>query len=75
MDKNNNDTDQNDPKVKVILTFILKKVILVSKSTVDLRSWSRARSDAGKLVYNNIFEINLAYSENWGKKIQLYLKC
>lgn len=30
-------------------TFILKKVMLVSRSTVDLRSWRRALSVAGKL--------------------------
>lgn len=36
------------------LTFILKNVILVSKSTVDFRSWRRARSEAGKLFCREI---------------------
>lgn len=31
------------------ITFILKNVILVNRSTVDLRSCRRARSEAGKL--------------------------
>lgn len=33
------------------LTFILKKVMLVSKSTVDFKSWSRSGLPAGKLFY------------------------
>ena len=34
---------------KAALTFILKKVMLVSRSTVDLRSWSLSGLLAGKL--------------------------
>lgn len=33
-------------------TFILKKVILVRRSTVDFRSWSLSGLLAGKLFYS-----------------------
>ena len=34
-------------------TFMRKNVMLVRRSTVDLRSWSLAGSDAGNVFYNN----------------------
>jgi len=40
-------------------TFILKNVMLVSRSTVDFRSWRRSGFPAGKLSWNKTEENNM----------------
>lgn len=47
-----------------LLTFIRKKVMLVRRSTVDLRSWSLSGLLAGKLFCWK-GEERLGYEEGW----------
>lgn len=62
------------------LTFILKKVMLVSKSTVDFKSWSRSGLPAGKLFCCKLSKFRKGKEiwkppcqKQWNKKLPLLL--